>query len=174
MFGDLVLTPETIYDGQVIRVVKLENRWEVVRHAAAVAVLVLRQREGQGEVLLVSQQRPAVSRKTWELPAGLIDDGETPEAAAKRELAEEVGLGGTLTKLAEVFSSPGFTDEKIYLFTATDLYESTLPGDEEGDFEYAWKPLLATWRDIAAGTVASSTPTLLGLTYALGKRGELP
>ena len=167
------MTSEVIYDGHVIRVAKLDNRWEVVFHAAAVAVLVLREVEGS-EVLLVSQQRPAVSRKTWELPAGLVDKGETPEAAAKRELAEEVGLGGTFTKLAEVFSSPGFTDEKIHLFIATDLYESTLPGDEDDDFEYAWKPLLETWRDISSGAVASSTPTLLGLTYALGKRGELP
>ncbi len=165
---------ETLYDGRVIRVVKLQDRWEVVLHAAAVAVLVLRQREGRDEVLLVSQERPAVSHKTWELPAGLIDDGETPEGAAKRELAEEVGLGGTLTKLAEVFSSPGFTDEKIHLFMATDLYESTLPGDEDDGFEYTWKPLLEIWCDIAAGTVASSTPTLLGLTYALGVRGRLP
>ena len=168
------MTSKTLYDGHVICVVKLENRWEVVFHAAAVAVLVLREVEGKGEVLLVSQQRPAVSCKTWELPAGLIDDGETPEEAAKRELAEEVGLGGTLTKLAEAFSSPGFTDEKIHLFMATELYESRLPGDEEGDLEYAWKPLLDTWRNISSGAVASSTPTLLGLTYALGKRGELP
>lgn len=168
------MTSEVLYDGRVIRVVKLQDRWEVVLHAAAVAVLVLREFEGQDEVLLVSQERPAVSRKTWELPAGLVDDGETPEAAAKRELAEEVGLGGTLTRLAEVFSSPGFTDEKIYLFRATDVYDYTLPGDEGDDFEYDWKPLLETWRDISSGVVASSTPTLLGLTYALGVRGRLP
>ncbi len=168
------MTREVIYDGKVIRVAKLEGRWEIVEHAAAVAVLVLRQVRGQHEVLLVSQQRPAVGRATWELPAGLIDDGETPEEAARRELAEEVGLGGTLTKLAEVFSSPGFTDEKIYLFAATELFESTLPGDEDDGFEYAWKPLLDTWLEVASGGVASSTPTLLGLTYALGKRGALP
>ena len=83
-------------------------------------------------------------------------------------------MGGTLTQLAEVFSSPGFTDEKIHLFTATDPYESTLPGDEGDDFEVAWKPLLDTWRSVSSGALASSTPTLLGLTYALGTRGKLP
>lgn len=168
------MTREATYDGKVIRVAKLEGRWEVVEHAAAVAVLVLRQVEGRDEVLLVSQQRPAINRATWELPAGLIDDGETPEGAARRELAEEVGLGGTFTKLAEVFSSPGFTDEKIHLFAATELFAFTLPGDEDDGFERGWKPLLDTWREIASGRVASSTPTLLGLTYALGKRGVLP
>lgn len=168
------MTRETLYDGHVIRVAKLDDRWEVVFHAAAVVVLVLREAAGQTEVLLVSQERPAVSQKTWELPAGLIDDGETPEAAARRELAEEVGLGGTLTQLAEVFSSPGFTDEKIHLFIATDVYKSTLPGDEGDDFEVAWKPLLDTWRSVSSGVLASSAPTLLGLTYALGTRGKLP
>lgn len=165
---------ETIYDGKVIRVVRLECRWEVVEHAPAVAVLVLRQHDGRDEVLLVSQARPAIGQATWELPAGLIDAGETPEGAARRELAEEVGLDGTLTQLAEVHSSPGFTDEKIYLFEATDLFERTLPGDEDDGFEVAWRPLTESWSAIATGAVASSTPTLLGLTYALGKRGRLP
>lgn len=167
------MTRESIYDGKVIRVAKLEGRWEVVEHAPVVAVLVLRQVAGEAEVLLVSQRRPAIGRATWELPAGLIDDGETPEGAAQRELAEEVGLGGTLLRIAEMFSSPGFTDEKIYLFEATDLFESVLTGDED-DLEVAWKPLLDSYQKIARGDVASSSPTLLGLTYALGRRGELP
>lgn len=168
------MTQTAIYDGKVIRVAKLENRWEVVYHAPAVAVLVLRRGKNGDEVLLVSQNRPAIGQKTWELPAGLIDDGETPEGAAARELAEEVGLGGTLTKLAEVYSSPGFTDEKVYLFEATDLFDDHLPGDEEHDFEHAWRPLLETYRQISSGDLPSSSPTLLGLTYALGKRGRLP
>jgi 8-oxo-dGTP pyrophosphatase MutT (NUDIX family) len=168
------VTRELIYDGKVIRVVRLGERWEVVEHAAAVAVLVVRRIDDQDEVLLVSQDRPAVGRETWELPAGLVDAGETPEAAARRELAEEVGLDGTLTQIAEAFSSPGFTDEKIYLFEASDLFKRALPGDEDDGFEFAWKPLADLWREIAGGSVASSTPTLLGLTYALGKRGQLP
>ncbi len=168
------MTRESIFEGKVIRVVRLDGRWEVVEHAPAVAVLVLRQRDGRDEVLLVSQARPAVGRETWELPAGLIDDGETTEAAARRELAEEVGLDGTLTRVAEVYSSPGFTDEKIHLFEATELFDRSLPGDEDGDFTFFWKPLAEVWREIAAGDVASSTPTLLGLTYALGKHGQLP
>jgi 8-oxo-dGTP pyrophosphatase MutT (NUDIX family) len=167
------VTRELIYDGKVIRVAKLENRWEVVEHASAVAVLVVLQRNGQDEVLLVSQDRPAIGQTTWELPAGLVDAGETPEEAARRELAEEVGLDGTLTQIAEAFSSPGFTDEKIYLFEASDLFERALPGDEDDGFKAEWKSLADLWREIAGGGVASSTPTLLGLTYALGKRGGL-
>ena len=167
------MTRELLYAGKVIRVVKLAGRWEVVQHVPAVAVLALREVGAQLEVLLVSQNRPAIGQKTWELPAGLVDEGETPEGAAARELAEEVGLGGTLTLVTQIFSSPGFTDEKVYLFEATGLFERKLPGDEE-DVEFAWKPLEETWKRIAGGDVASSAPTLLGLTYALGKRGGLP
>jgi len=168
------VTRELIYDGKVIRVAKLENRWEVVEHAPAVAILVVRCVNDRDEVLLVSQNRPAIGHKTWELPAGLVDEGETPAEAARRELAEEVGLGGTLTQVAEAFSSPGFSDEKIYLFEATDLFERALPGDEDDGFEFAWKPLADVWHKVSGGGVASSTPTLLGLSYALGKRGQLP
>ncbi len=168
------MTETSIYDGKVIQVVKLEDRWEVVRHAAAVAVLVLRSAPAGDEVLLVCQRRPAIGAKTWELPAGLIDADETPAEAAARELAEEVSLGGTLTELAEFYSSPGFTDEKIHLFEATGLYETQLEGDEEDDFAWAWHPLREIYARIASGDVPSSSPTLLGLTYALGKRGLLP
>ena len=165
------MTEAFIYDGRIIRVVKLEDRYEVVRHAAAVAVLIVR---GDGaEVLLVSQHRPAVGARTWELPAGLVDEGETPEQAAVRELAEEVGLGGTLQKFAEVYSSPGFTDEKVYLFEATELFDYKLDGDEGEGFEFAWKPLRESFQKIAAGELQSSGPALLALTYALGKRGGL-
>ena len=164
---------EPIYDGKIIQVVKLEDRYEVVRHAAAVAVLIVRGEGDGAEVLLVSQHRPAVGARTWELPAGLVDEGETPEAAAARELAEEVGLGGTLTRFAEVYSSPGFTDEKVYLFEATELYDSRLQGDEGDDFEFAWRPLRASFEQIAAGELQSSGPALMALTYALGKRGGL-
>lgn len=168
------MTETLIYGGKVVRVVKLEDHWEVVRHAAAVAVLVLRGEGDEAEVLLVSQDRPAVGARTWELPAGLIDEGETPEAAAARELAEEVGLGGTLTRFAEVYSSPGFTDEKVYLFEATALFDHRLDGDEGEGFEFAWRPLRKSFEGIASGELQSSGPALLALTYALGRRGGLP
>ena len=167
------MTEDLIYDGKIMRVVKLEDHYEVVRHAAAVAVLIVRGEGDGAEVLLVSQRRPAVGARTWELPAGLVDEDETPEQAAVRELAEEVGLGGTLQKFAEVYSSPGFTDEKVYLFEATELYDSRLQGDEGDDFEFAWKPLRESFEKIAAGELQSSGPALLALTYALGKRGGL-
>jgi len=163
---------EALYEGKVIQVVKLEDRWEVVEHVPAVSVLVLRDAPTGTEVLGVRQNRPAIQETSWELPAGLVDEGETPEEAALRELAEEVGLTGTLTPIAQVHSSPGFTTEKVYLFEATDLQERALEGDED-DLTLEWRDLKATWREIASGRLASSAHTLLGLTYALGRRGQL-
>jgi len=65
-----------------------------------------------------------------ELPAGLLDPGEHPLTAAQRELREETGLhGGEWVEVASVFSSPGFTDERIHVFVATGLEE----GDDDPD-----------------------------------------
>jgi 8-oxo-dGTP pyrophosphatase MutT (NUDIX family) len=164
---------ETLFEGRILRVARLGGRWEVVFHAPAVCILALRGAPGREEVMLVEQLRPAVKQVTWELPAGLVDPGETPAAAARRELAEEVGLAGTLNQIAEVYSSPGFTDEKVTLFEATDLYEVTRESHDEEDVAFAWRPLRETWARIAAGAVASSAPTLLGLTHALGRAGAL-
>ena len=58
----------------------------------------------------------------WEVPAGRLDPGETPEACARRELEEEAGVtAGTLDRLTTIYTTPGFTDERIHLFLATDL-----------------------------------------------------
>ena len=69
---------DTVYQGAIVTLELLDGHWEVVRHASAVAVLVVR----DGLVLGVRQRRPAVDADTWELPAGLIDAGETPDQSA--------------------------------------------------------------------------------------------
>ncbi len=70
-------------------------------------------------IILIKQFRPSVEETLIEIPAGRIDKGETPEQAAKRELEEEVGLIPlNLKKLVEFYPTPGFVDEKLYLFYA--------------------------------------------------------
>ena len=73
---------ETIWTGRIVTLELLGGRYEVARHASAVAILAVR----DGVVLGVAQDRPAIGRRTWELPAGLIDPGEAPLEAAVREL----------------------------------------------------------------------------------------
>ncbi|HEV2590721.1 MAG TPA: NUDIX hydrolase, partial [Gaiellaceae bacterium] len=108
------------FDGKMITV-EVEDGKEIVRHAPAAAIVAV---DAQDRVLLVRQERPAVGGKVLEIPAGIVDPGEEPMAAAKRELREETGLhGGTWVEVASIFSSPGFTDERIHLFVATGLEE---------------------------------------------------
>ena len=103
---------------------------EVIRHPGAAAVLPL---HPDGTVTLVHQYRHAGGGMHHEVPAGVLEPGEAPEACARRELAEEVKLqAGHLRPLAAIHTTPGFTDERIHLFLATGLSaaEGELDADE--------------------------------------------
>jgi len=161
-------TERSVFRGRILELVLLDERWEVVRHADAVAVLAV---DGAGRVLGVRQRRPAVGLDTWELPAGLIDPGERPERAAARELAEEAQLGATLRPLAVGFVSPGFTDERVHLFEAHDLHPVAGRPDPDEGVEVAWLDLDEAWAAAASGRLATSMVTLLGLRHARSARG---
>ncbi len=112
---------------------------EVVGHPGAVAVVA-----HDGETLwLVRQPREAVGDDLLELPAGKLDEeGEDPLATAKRELAEEIGKGAKTWKhLTTFWSSPGFSDEQIHVYLATDLYDEQAHTDEIERIEIVKVPL---------------------------------
>lgn len=101
---------------------------EVVIHKGAVAVLPI----VDNKVLLVKQYRHPVRETLWEIPAGVFREGETPEECAIRELREETGLSPlNLVRLGEIFVSPGYSTEKIYLFYADKFIPSPLPKDKD-------------------------------------------
>ena len=160
---------EVQFEGNISTLVTLDDHWEVVEHVPAICVLALREKPGGLEVLGVSQSRPAIGRETWELPAGLVDEGETPEEAAGRELLEETGLSGTLTLVTQMFTSPGYSTEKIYLFEAKDLLELPHIPNPDEPLEVQWRSLEGVWRDVQEGRVVTSAPTLVGLAHALGR-----
>ena len=135
------LSRTRVYDGRVVRVdverVRLprgsECELEIIRHSGAAAVVPL---TGEGEVVLVRQYRHATGGWLLEVPAGKLDPGESPESCARRETAEETGLAaGELVALGWIWTTPGFTDERIWLYLARDLHPATqdLQGDEELD-----------------------------------------
>jgi ADP-ribose pyrophosphatase len=96
-----------------------EIELDIVRHPGASAVVPF---VSVDEVLLIRQFRHAAGGSILEVPAGKLDPGDTPEACAARELEEEAGRrAGRLEKLGWIFTTPGFTDEKIHLFAAYDL-----------------------------------------------------
>ncbi len=99
---------------------------EIIRHPGASAVVPFLDANDDPQVLLIKQYRYAANGYVYEIPAGRIDAGETPEQCARRELREETGyLAGKVRLLSSIYTTPGFIDEKIHLFMAEDLTGGT-------------------------------------------------
>jgi ADP-ribose pyrophosphatase len=108
----------------------LEVVREVIRHPGSSVIMPI---TADGRLVLVRQYRYAVGDFLWEAPAGHIDSGESAEEAARRELVEETGYyPHRLQSLLEFYPAPGFTDERMHLFLATELEErQPLPEEDE-------------------------------------------
>lgn len=149
---------------------------EVVVHPGAVAVLAL---DDAGQVLLIRQYRHPVSRLLWEIPAGLRDvAGESPWHTARRELLEEAGYRARDWRvLADYYSSPGFTTERLRIFLARELEfvppgeRDFVPQDEEAQLVPAWLPLDEAVRKVLAGELHNGT-TALGILASYAARSE--
>ena len=140
---------------------------EVVRHAGAVAVVAY----DEHEVWLVLQPREAVGDPdVLEIPAGRLDvAGEPPLAAAQRELAEEIGRGArTWESIATFYSTVGFSDERVHLFAATDLFDSRADSGEVERIEIVRLPL--TQLDAVIPELRDSK-TLIGLMWLRHRLG---
>ena len=134
---------------------------DVVRHPGAVAIAPI---DADDNVLLVRQYRHPVERSLLEIPAGVVEEGESPDDTAQRELQEEVGYASRdLRALGGIYASPGFCDEFLYLYTARDLIPSRLPGDEDEDISVERVPMSRIGRLIRLGEIqdAKSVACLL-------------
>lgn len=97
---------------------------EMLRHPGASAVVPFLDPPGGADprVVLIRQFRHAADGYIWEVPAGRLDGGEPPEVCAARELEEETGMRARrLERLTTIYTTPGFTDERIHLFLADGL-----------------------------------------------------
>ncbi|MDO5707766.1 MAG: NUDIX hydrolase [Andreesenia angusta] len=131
-----VMSSEIKYRGKILnlRIDEIEtkngkkSKREIIEHKDAVAILAINEEE---EIILVRQYRIAVDDAILELPAGLIEDGESEEAAARRELREETGYtANRMEKMHTFYSSAGFSNEKIHIFFASDLKSGEMDLDE--------------------------------------------
>ncbi len=166
-----VLESRRVYQGRVVSLrvdtVALPNGRtavrEVAEHAPAVVVAPL---DGKGNVILVRQYRLPVSQLLLELPAGCIDGGESVEEAVQRELREETGYrAGRLERLGGFYVSPGYCDEFIHLFLATDLEPSPLAADSDESIEVVRAPLGDALAMVERGEICDAK-TIIGLWAA--------
>jgi ADP-ribose pyrophosphatase len=131
------LESKRVYEGRIINLrldsVVLENgntaMREVVEHPGAVGIVALKE---NGDIVMVKQYRKAVEQVLLELPAGKLEQGENPLDCAARELTEETGYtAGDLRYLVSFYTSPGFSNEIMHMFLATNLKEGKKDPDDD-------------------------------------------
>ena len=149
-FTEKTLDSQLLYEGRVVKVFKdsvelstgQKSFREVVKHSGGVVILAKK----EDKILLVKQFRYPLKEVLYELPAGKLEYGEDPFEAAKRELEEETGYcANKWSDLGYVYTSPGYSDEKLYLYQAEDL-EFTHCHPDEGEIieplEYKYDDVL--------------------------------
>ena len=141
---------------------------EVVHHPGSAVILPA---FDDGTIALVRQYRHPAVRYLLELPAGTLNDQERPEEGAARELEEELGLiAGRMEKLCEFFVSPGFCEEKMWLYLATDLRETKQSLEDDEQIEIVRLPIERALQMITDGEIEDAK-TIIGLILAAPRVG---
>ena len=149
-----------------------EGELEMVRHPGASAVVpFLSDPAGADpQVLLLRQYRYAAEAYLYEVPAGRLNAGEDPADCAHRELAEETGCRAErMDRLFTMYTTPGFTDEKIHLFMATQLVSGETKHEADEFLDLHPMLLSRALQMVEAGEIQDSK-TALGLLFAAGFR----
>lgn len=145
---------------------------EMIRHPGASAVVpFLSEPTGEDpQVLMIRQYRYAASSYLYEIPAGRLEPGETPEQCARRELEEETGCRAQrIEALTSVFTTPGFTDERIHLFAAFGLTAGQVQRDADEFLEVKTMPLTQALAMISTGEIVDGK-TIVALLFIAGFR----
>jgi len=172
-----LLATRSVFRGRVLDVredtVRLPNGsetvLEIVRHRGAAAVLPVYGREecpvGTGpDVVLLRQYRYAADGMLWEAPAGKLDEGESPESCARRELEEEAGIvAGRLIRLTPLLTTPGFSDERVFLYLATELRDGRQDLEEHEVIECHRIPLSQAVKMVESGEIVDAKTVSLVL-----------
>jgi ADP-ribose pyrophosphatase len=143
---------------------------EMVRHPGAAAVVPLASdpKGADPTILLIKQYRYATEGPLIEIPAGRLNPGEEPAACARRELLEEVGVSaGRVERLTTIWTTPGFTDERIHLFWASDLTTAQHAREPDEFIEVSPTPLSQALALIKDGQI-SDAKTVVGILYMAG------
>ncbi len=163
-----VLKAEKIYSGRVVGLARetiafpdgKEAVREIVQHPGASAMVPM---ISPTEVIMIKQFRYSAKKMLWEIPAGTLEPGETPLACAERELVEEIGYrAGKMTPLGGFYTSPGFCNEFLHLFLATDLEPAKSNLDKDERLEVHRIPMKEAIRKIETGDIIDAK-TIVGL-----------
>jgi ADP-ribose pyrophosphatase len=147
---------------------KFEIARSVVRHAGSAVMLAMDEKK---RILLVRQYRLPADQYLWELPAGKVDPGEKPLQAAKRELAEETGYKAKKwEKLASFFVSPGYVEERMTIFRATDLTAGDATPMDDERIETRWFKRKEVGEMIQSGKIEDAK-TIIGFFMAAKANG---
>jgi len=161
---------QEIYKGRIVNLIVdqittangIETIREVFHHPGGAAVVPILP---NGRILLVKQFRYPMQESLLELPAGKIDHGEAPEITAARELEEETGFSaGSIKRISEFYSTPGFCDEKIYLYLAEDLRPCRAGGDHDEELEVVSFTLPELLEMIRMATITDAK-TIIGIQH---------
>jgi len=171
-----ILDSQKIFDGRVFKVTvdtvregELTYQREVVHHHGSAVILPV---HDDGTVVLVRQYRHPAVRYLLEAPAGTLNDGERPETGAARELEEELGLiAGRMEKLSEFFVSPGFLEEKMWVYLATELAEGKQRLDEDELLDIVRLPISDALEMISSGEIQDAK-TIISLMLAAPRVGS--
>jgi ADP-ribose pyrophosphatase len=170
-----ILSSEKVFEGRVFNVTvdkisegELTYKREVVHHGGSAVIVPV---HDDGTVVLVRQYRHPAVRYLLEAPAGTLAEGELPEVGAARELEEELGLlAARLEKLSEFFVSPGFLEEKMWVFLATELSEGTQRLDDDEILDIVRLPIADALEMITSGEIQDAK-TIIGLMLAAPRVG---
>ncbi len=157
-----ILSRKTVFNGHAFDVENLQVRlpdgreraYDLVSHKDSVTLVPL---DDDGNVWFVSQYRMGCECQMLELPAGVMDDGETPEACAAREIREETGMAAvSLRLLGSVYLAAGYSSEINHIFLATDLTLATLEMDEDEFLDVKRFSVGEVWKMIEKGELIDS------------------
>lgn len=176
IFEEKTMKSEKIYEGKILnlRVDTVElpdkkyGKREIVEHPGAVAIIPI---TDNGEIILVKQYRKAIEKELLEIPAGKLEIDEEPKTCAIRELKEETGItANQIEFLFEFYTSPGFSNEKIYLFIAKNLNYGEPAFDEDEYIDIITIKLEKLISMVNNGLISDSK-TIIGIlkTYDLMK-----
>ena len=171
-----ILDSQKVFEGRVFKVTvdtvregELTYQRDVVHHPGSAVIVPI---HDDGTVALVRQYRHPAVRYLLEVPAGTLDDGERPEAGAARELEEELGLiAAHLEKLSEFFVSPGFLEEKMWVYLATGLTEGKAQPDEDEVLDVVRLTIGDALEMITSGEIQDAK-TIIGLILAAPRVGS--